>query len=375
MNKGSKEREHEEEKASDKVLTKVPVRNLYYLLCYAWNYTRQGRPVPMPEGSCENLANLFALLLTRGIQQEVKRGIHREYLVHSGETAKLRGRLGIRESLQRQTWNQGRMVCHSDELSHDVLPNQILLASGKRLLRDLTLTSRNRSALGEQLDWFHDVTPIHISAGDFRRVQVQPRNRTYRFLLRLCELLHKHHLPGEGTDSGDRTLRSILEDEISLCHLFEEFVRNFLDLHLGDCQVNANRIQWDGGGLDTSSEAHLPRLLTDVTIDGPGKRIILDCKFYRYALKGGQKRDKVISAHLYQLLAYLQNARETFRDWNTGVRPLGILLYPAVERSFDLHFELLKYPLRVCTVDLNREWQEIESGLMKVVAEKGALRE
>ena len=64
-------------------------------------------------------------------------------------------------------------------------------------------------------------------------------------------------------------------------------MRNFYDKHLLDCRVAGNQIPWDRDGLDTISKAHLPALLTDVTIDGPETRIILDCKFYKNALKGG----------------------------------------------------------------------------------------
>ncbi|MDF1660019.1 MAG: hypothetical protein P1U58_20565 [Verrucomicrobiales bacterium] len=345
----------------------IPVRNFYYLLCYAWNYLELGRPIPMPSGRCPNLANLFALVLARGIQHEIRRGIHREYIEEKEETPRIRGRLVIQDSMQRQSWNHGRMVCQFDELSHDVLPNQILLATGQRLLRDPKVTSKNRAALRDQLDWFHDVSPLALSSRHFRQVQVHRRSRTYRFLLSMCELLHRHHLPGEGDGgSNDLLLRRILDDEISLCHLFETFVRNFYDKHLPDCRVAGSQITWDGDGLDTVSKAHLPALLTDVTIDGPDTRIILDCKFYKNALKGGQRDDKVTGAHLYQLLAYLQNALRTFANWSEGQRPRGILLYPVVKQSFDFHYELLGFSIRVCTVNLNQPWEEIEDALIRV---------
>ena len=345
----------------------IPIQNLYYLLCYAWGHLKQGRPIPMPAGECNNLTNLFALILERGIRHEIRRGIHREYVEMVEETPRIRGRLAMRESMKRQTWMRGRMVCQFDELSHDVLPNQILKATGERLLRDPALNKDSRQKLRDQLKWFSDVSPLRIASRHFRQIQVHRRNRTYRLLLNLCELLHRMQLPGEGaTTTQDRLLRSILRDEITLCNLFEEFVRNFYAEHLSDCKVKDNWFQWDGRGLDGNSQKLLPGLHSDVTIDGPEKRIILDCKFYKNALSGGQKDDRVIGAHLFQLLAYLQNAEKTFRDWDSGVSPRGILLYPAVQRSFNLHYELLGFHIQVCTIDLNRPWKEIETHLLRI---------
>lgn len=350
----------------------IPIRNLYYLLCYAWDYLRQGIPVPMPAGECENLVNLFALILARGIRHEVRRGIHREYVEFTEETARIRGRLGLLESLGRQTWQHGRMVCTADELSHDVLPNRILRATGDRLLQDPAVAGENRAGLREELKWLLDVSPLRIEGRHFQQSRVHRRNRTYRFLLNLCELLHRQSLPGEvETGSRDRLMRSILRDEITLCNLFESFVRNFYTQHLRDCTVSARTLEWSGFGLDDESQRHLPSLHTDVTIDGPDQRVILDCKFYTEALKGGRYSEKIIGAHLFQLLTYLQNAERTHAGWGEGIKPRGILLYPAVRRSFDLRYELLGYSVRVCSIDLARPWREIHDKLCELVEGSG----
>lgn len=353
----------------------IPIQNLYYLLCYAWRHLRQGRPIPMPSGDCRNLTNLFALILARGIRNEVRKGIHREYVEITDNTPKIRGRLGIRESIMRQTWSHGRMVCHFDELSHNVLPNQIIRATGERLIRSPELTKENRSSLREQMKWLFHVEPIRVSGQHFSRVQVQRRNRTYRFLLNVCELLHRMQLPGEqpksSADTHDPLMRSILRDEMTMHALFEEFVRNFYAEHLSDCRVKDFWIQWDRISWDEKSEQMLPGLHSDVTIDGPELRVILDCKYYQNALSGGQRDDKVIGGHLFQMLAYLQNAQRTFSNWSDvcdgGIKPTGILLYPAVRRPFDFRYELCGFPVRVSSIDLDRPWQEIESQMIEMI--------
>ena len=67
--------------------------------------------------------------------------------------------------------------------------------------------------------------------------------------------------------------------------------------------------------------------------------------------------------HLYQLNAYLQN-KSRHAGWEAVD---GILLYPAVDDECDLRFQLLGNGVRVCSVDLDKPWPEIEARLLLVL--------
>jgi 5-methylcytosine-specific restriction enzyme subunit McrC len=100
-------------------------------------------------------------------------------------------------------------------------------------------------------------------------------------------------------------------------------------------------------------------MVTDITLRHPNRTIIVDAKFYTQALARSPYGERVRSQHLYQLVAYLQNER--MRQHHKGLS--GMLIYPEVGRSLRLRYRLLGIPVLVATVDLGREWQDIEAEL------------
>ena len=102
--------------------------------------------------------------------------------------------------------------------------------------------------------------------------------------------------------------------------------------------------------------ALLPRMVTDITLRHADHTIIVDAKFYRKALVQGRYGERVRSQHLYQLVTYLQNERMRQADKNLS----GMLIYPDVGRSLRLRYRLLGLPVLVATVDLGRDWPDIE---------------
>jgi 5-methylcytosine-specific restriction enzyme subunit McrC len=69
--------------------------------------------------------------------------------------------------------------------------------------------------------------------------------------------------------------------------------------------------------------------------------------------------ERVRSQHLYQLVTYLQHERR--RQEHKGL--CGLLIYPEVGQSLRLRYRLLDLPVLVATIDLGREWHDIEKEL------------
>lgn len=102
---------------------------------------------------------------------------------------------------------------------------------------------------------------------------------------------------------------------------------------------------------------------TDVTIERRACKTIVDCKFYREALVSRHGRHRLHSAHLYQLMAYLNN-KSRDAGWE---RVAGMLLYPAVDHRLDLDFELLGHPVGVKSIDLDQPWAGIHARLVGIL--------
>ena len=184
----------------------------------------------------------------------------------------------------------------------------------------------------------------------------------YKLALKICELLHTHLLVGEG--SAESSFASILNDEAKLHTIFEAFVRNFYAIEQKAFKVSSPRVPWTLSDPGHPDNAFLPTMKTDMTLQSSTKTIIVDTKFYGQILKG-QYRQKVQSAHLYQLLTYLSQ----WRSKETGQTRLeGILLYaqPRAE-EVDLNYEIGGFPIRVRSIDLSRPWVEIHNSLLETI--------
>ena len=81
---------------------KVPVRNIYYLLCYAWDHVREGETVDVGSEQFGGLVDLFAKVLNEGVSRLVSRGLDRDYLVVHEDVRGLKGKTRFRDNDQEE---------------------------------------------------------------------------------------------------------------------------------------------------------------------------------------------------------------------------------------------------------------------------------
>ena len=339
----------------------IPIENLYYLLSYAWDHFHEGEEMEVSSTSCPDLANLLAKVLAAGINRLARSGFERRYEPVIEVTPRLRGRILVADSYRRMTHRSGRMKCEFDELSGDTPANRVLHATASRLLGSPDLTAENRHELRLAREQLPAVTPIRVTDSSFHRIQLHRNTRRYGLLLSICRLVHQSFLPEE--QQGSRRFRDILRDETIMHRLFEDFVRNFARRHCTGADVRAMPIDWHGQWDEEAGQV-LPRMFTDVTIEWPERKVILDCKFYKDALVTRNDRHRLHSSHLYQLNAYLQN-KARHLGWE---HVEGILLYPAVNHRTSVGMTLLGHRMRVISIDLDRPWDAIHSDLLSIVS-------
>jgi 5-methylcytosine-specific restriction enzyme subunit McrC len=342
---------------------KIPIRNLYYLFLYAWARFPDG---PMAEAGIDkspDLPNLFAKLLSAGTRRVLRRGLDRGYKTFTEELASPKGRLCLDRMIKEATQLRGTAVCDFDELTHDILHNQVLKATLTNLgsCPDVEkATGRDLRSLARR---FHDVADIQLSAHCFRRVVISRNNREYNFLMRLCEFVFWSLMPDErGATSW---FQKVLDDAVRMSAVFEDFLRNFFELNRAEYRVRAEAPEWYVTDATEGDLVFLPRMLTDITLRHANHTIIVDAKFYPTPLvqsyHGGGER--VRSQHLYQLITYLQHERLRHEDKGLA----GMLIYPDVGRSLRLRYQLLGIPILIATVDLGKEWHDIEIELHKLL--------
>jgi 5-methylcytosine-specific restriction enzyme subunit McrC len=341
----------------------IPIQNIYYLLIYAWDALEEADLVDVSPEPETRLAELFASVLSRGIDHLLRRGIDRGYVTHREDIAGVRGKLDPSATVKANLFPRARAVCEFDDLTHNVLHNQILRATVLRLIRVPGLADDVRENLAGTDRHLREIDHIPLSRRAFRSVQLHRNNRFYRFLLHLCRLVHDSMLVNEQT--GEVQFRDFVRDARRLRYLFERFLRNFYRLEQKEFRVRREHIRWRDTAGSPQAMQLLPRMITDISLTGANRKIIIDAKFYRETLQRHFGKATVHSAHLYQLFAYLVNLAAR---GGLNARAEGMLLYPVVGRRLDASYVIQGHPIRLCTIDLNQPWPAIRDDLLGLLA-------
>ena len=347
---------------------RIPVANVYYLLCYAWRHVAEADMVRLNTlESFERVHDLLGTVLAQGTFKLVRRGIDRGYREVREELPGIRGKLAVCETAKRALRARGRAACDFEELSRDVLHNRILRSTLGSLGRLPDLHRGVRAEVRKAWLKLDGVRELRLSPRLFGKVQLDRNRHMERFLLAVCRLVHERLL----VDERSGTARfSDFPDE-KMAKLFEDFAIEFYRRELPDYDVGRRGIRWHDEGTAADQRSMLPSMEADVVLEtrarpaGSARRIVLDTKFYREALDGRRGARKLRSAHLYQLLAYLRNREATAPP---GPRHEGILLYPVVDAPLRIDVRLEGFSIRARSVDLSRHWRHVHEDMLAVVA-------
>jgi 5-methylcytosine-specific restriction enzyme subunit McrC len=340
-----------------RAVAEIPIQNVYYLLCYAWGQMQEGSLAEAGATGHTELADLFADVLLAGTRRVLRQGLDRGYVARSEDTARLRGRINFSASAKRALLPQAKAHCTFDELSRNVLHNQILRSTLRRLRQVERLDEDLRSGLRGLERRFRGVDLIPLSGRAFGQLQLHAGNSFYRFLMNVCRLVHQNTI---ATESGARRFQNFRRDEAQMWRLFENFVYNFYEHEQSTYRVSSPRIQWDRPA-GAEKPARLPTMNTDIVLRSSERAIIIDTKFYRDTLGAHHEKQSYHSGNLYQLFSYLKNAAA---QWRRTGRLEGILLYPTVATALDDSFVLGGHRVRVATLDLAGSWQSIRDRLL-----------
>ncbi|RVH25068.1 5-methylcytosine restriction system specificity protein McrC [Sinorhizobium meliloti] len=339
----------------------IPIRNIYYLLLYAWGQFKSGGINEVGADQSPDVPNLLAKVLNEGTHRLLRRGLDRGYIAVTEETRSPRGRLRLDVMMKQQTLLRGTAVCDVDDLTPDILHNQILKTTLVGLANCSDVEAKLRHELQLSVQRMPGVSPLRLSAALVHRVQLSRNTSQYSFLMRVCELVYHALLPDE---QGIGTkFNNILEDETRMEALFEEFLRNFYRSELPGYSVKAEIMPWLAAPLNEADLSFLPIMKTDVTLRSADRALVADAKYYKEVLAGGRFDPKLRSAHLYQLSTYLTHVR--VREPRRRVS--GLLIYPAASHSLRLSYRLIDTPVTVATVNLAAEWPQIHAELIELI--------
>ncbi|MDQ3292333.1 MAG: hypothetical protein M3Q05_13680 [Bacteroidota bacterium] len=343
----------------------IPIQNIYYLLSYAWDKIDW---LPDPEllggEAGESSINLLASMLLPEVQHLVNGGLATDYKIHKHQIRGIKGKLLLNETLRHHLKSAaGQTVCLVEELSPDIFPNQVIKTTLLQLQQTEGLFSKFKKVTANLLPAFESVQLLSpaFSANLTNQLPRYQISR-YRFVLNCCTFIQHNLLPVSGLE--EYTFKSFLKDKKQMATIFESFVRNFYRLEQTVFEVKSEKINWKSEELTKEAQDFLPAMYTDISLLSPGRKIIIDTKFYKKALLPHYQKEILHSKHLYQLFAYLQNS--SIKATNQVLE--GILLYPVVSKELNLEYLLSGNKVKVCAINLNQPWQGIKQDLLKLIA-------
>ena len=343
----------------------IPVRNLYYLLCYAWDSLEEADTVDAEElDGFDRIEDLFGTVLARGVTRLARRGIDRNYVPFEEELPGIRGKIEMAATIRRTSLLRQRVVCSFEELSPDVVHNQILASTLDVVIRHGPLDVGVRNEVRLAASRLGGVSIVPLTGRLFARVQLDRNRRAYRFLLSVCRLLFDTHLVSQV--SGESRFAGLDVERLVMWRVFELFAERFYEREQQTYQVSSqsNVAWWDLETRGPLSEGRIPRMIPDLILDGSERRIVLDTKFYKHGGLGSEENAKLHAGNLYQLFAYVMN-RE--RSQPEGPLHEGILLYPTVGEEVRVDFSTHGHRFQARSVDLGRPWREIYEAMLGVL--------
>ena len=336
----------------------IPIRNIYYMLSYAFQILTEQGYRNIETEQFDNAAELCAAILCRGVSLQLKRGLGREYIEKTEPLSSLRGRISISESIKTQSIQKRQLICSYDEFSENSYMNKIIKTTMKLLLRADIARARKKE-LRKLLVYFCNVDTLEIHTINWK-LNYNRNNQTYRMLISICWLVIKGLLQ---TNSDGTTRLMDFLDEQRMCRLYEKFILEYSNKEFPELSVSASQIPWV---LDDGFDEMLPVMQSDIMLTKGSDVLIIDAKYYTHTTQTQYDVHTLHSGNLYQIFTYVKNKDMEFGD--TPHKVSGMLLYAATDEAIqpDNTYLMSGNTISIKTLDLSCEFAEISAQLNKI---------
>lgn len=338
----------------------IPIHNIYYLVCYAWNKLNEKDRIKVSLDDKTELVDLFAKILINSTKILLKRGIDHNYETVINEVCGVKGKLHYSETLKKQLIHRQRTICKYDEFSSNILFNRILVTTIYSLIKTDNLNKKLKKELTSLFRMLPNISQISLSPPLFNSIRINRNNQFYGFILDTCRVIYESCFPSG--NKGELYFIDFREDEKKMALLFENFVRNFYQIEQNTFKVKRENISWNFAPC--KDDKYLPGMHTDITLENHDQKIIIDTKYYKETLSKYYDSSKIKSENLYQLFSYLLHQRsEDPKTQNTK----GILLYPTINEEYNLNYTYENHPVQIKTINLNTNWANIDARLKNII--------
>ena len=301
----------------------ILIRNIYYMLAYAFQELRQNNYAEIEGEKFDDIYDLFAEIIIRGVSFQLKQGLYREYISRNESLQTVRGKIDIYGTINNKMRNIQQIVCSYDELSENNIYNQIIVTTATTLIKHSNVKKEKKSKLKQLMLYFQNVQPVDIHTIRWNALRFDRNNRNYRMLLYICYFIICEWLMT--TDEGRFKMREFSDEH--MCRLFEKFVLEYYKKHHPDLKPSAAQIEWNID-KELSTTNILPIMQTDILLTIGERTLIIDTKYYGHTMQKQYGKDSIHSHNFYQIQAYVNN----YDVGHTG-KVDGMLLYAKTQEE------------------------------------------
>lgn len=338
----------------------IRIRNIYHMLAYAFQVLNQDSYSKAASEEFENAADLLAAILAKGIANQVKRGLGREYISRTEPLNSPTGKIDVSASIKQQTLRQKQLVCDYDLFDENTYINQILKTTALILISSAEVSFRQKKDLRKVMLYFPNVDGIDPRKIQWAGLRYNRNNVTYKMLIYICYLVIHGMLLSE--QEGSRKMARYIDDQ-RMHHLYEKFVLEYYRRHYPELKASASQIEWD---IDDGMGEFLPDMKSDITLQYQDRILIIDTKYYEHTMQRNRFGDsRTLHSHnMYQIYTYVKN-----KDTNHSGKVSGVLLYARTDEKIvpDHDYMISGNRISVKTLDLNTAFSRIEKQLDALV--------
>lgn len=337
---------------------KIVIKNIYYMLTYAFGILRQCDYENIAAEEFENIQDMFAAILGKGVSRQIKTGLYKEYREKTEELNTLHGKMKVQLSIQNKLRKKQLLVCEVDELSENNQMNQILKTTMLLLLGDVHVKKERCVTLKRNLLCFQNVDEITHCQISWDKVCYHKNNQTYKMLLNICRFIFEGMIFSDET--GQIKMAKFLDDQ-SMCRLYEKFILEYFRYHHPQLHPASQKIKWN---LDNSNDMWLPEMITDITLNNGEKTLIIDAKYYTNQMQSNFDAQSFRNANLYQIFAYVKNM-----DVHQNGTVSGMLLYAKTQETMQPKnkFSISGNQIEVNFLDLSQPFSQVSAQLEEIV--------
>ncbi|CEQ15164.1 McrC family protein [Paraclostridium sordellii] len=265
--------------------------------------------------SKNNLLDILVNMYIENLENEVRKGFNLEYISESANINTLKGKLLLKEHINKNYINKSKVYCNYDNYSYDNFLNQTFKHACTIVLNKI-YDEKTKSKIKKILKLFVDVSDYNISLEKLNNLNFDRRNERFKLSYEFAKLIIKNE--SSKNTYGYKNAFSIL---FEMNILYEEYIGKLILKNFTDKNTKIS-LQDKKKRLLTNINTNKKNILLKpdiVLYKNDMASIIIDTKWKRV---GYNSIPNYNQSDIYQMYAYVNAYKDSKRC---------ILLYPNIE--------------------------------------------